>query len=87
MLNENNPIMGGGHYKCSKCGETVFGSALHYCSDNEIEIETIKLPKKQEESESWDKIFGQVLGQKMKHEAIIGILKYLKQNYLPPQKK
>lgn len=32
--------LGGGHYECSKCGETVFGSALHYC--NETMNEQIK---------------------------------------------
>lgn len=35
MISENNPVMGGGHYECSKCGETVFGSALHHCATEE----------------------------------------------------
>lgn len=27
---------GGGHYICSKCGETVFGSVVHYCTKKNV---------------------------------------------------
>lgn len=48
MINENDPVIGGGHYECSKCGEMIFGSALHHCSDKEIEIKFTPIKLKQE---------------------------------------
>ena len=32
MLSEDDVVLGGGHYTCDKCGDTVFGSSLHYCT-------------------------------------------------------
>lgn len=34
---------GGGHRKCEKCGNTIFGSKFHICSDKEIKLDTDKL--------------------------------------------
>ena len=35
----NEIKLGGGHYICSQCGETVFGSVIHKCK--KIHGETI----------------------------------------------
>jgi hypothetical protein len=31
FISEESPRMGGGHYTCSKCGRTVYGSVLCHC--------------------------------------------------------
>lgn len=47
MINERDVVLGGGHYTCDKCGETVFGSSLHHCGETfEIEIKRIDINPK-----------------------------------------
>ena len=91
MISENNPVMGGGHYECSKCGETVFGSALHHCATEEEIDEAWNNAATQMggyKEETWQDIFDEWTDNGIQEDNYaINFLNYLKDNFEVPKRK
>lgn len=63
-------LMGGGRHICEECGETVFGSAIHYCEKDKIKIETPK-----DSTVEWEDPIAELGKKDRKNELIQAFLK------------